>query len=297
MDDQQDKVIEKLDLLVKLVDDHTAELSKIKGEMSSIEEKFVTNNLPNVKKESVEDESTSDDESGFKSNEDAIVLRVDKLTDYNYIEWARSVVQELRRMKLKHYLHDSPTDLSNSSEIAKDEAIKKAILSAISSSSKAKIDLASCTSTKKLWLIIKHRFFDEFMNRKDFNINYITRKDALAISELKCHVNQFRQSVVELIAIELRFNENILINLFMNTLTKNLPKFRSMIKRYSQIGNLNFTEILDYAASQAHYFLQILHSKEPIELDQQKYDVIDHNTFTDKSKPQGQTSELNESEP
>lgn len=79
-------------------------------------------------------------------------------------------------------------------------------------------------------------------------------------------MNKFREAVVELIVIDMKFNQHILINLFLNTLSENLPVFHKMVKRHVEAHDLNFIESLDYAASQAYFYMMLKHSNEPTEL-------------------------------
>lgn len=179
------QVLSKLESLSDQMNSQNNELTRIKSDLSSMEEKFAAGNLEastNYENEIKREQSSWSDRSDSESI-DEISLSGVELIDYNYIEWSRSVTVQLRRMKLHHFLSNQPC-LSEPEAISKDKKVKDAILDLISVSAKAKINVHAYTFTKQLWTIIKLIFYDEYVRKTDVNLSYITRKNVRAISEV-----------------------------------------------------------------------------------------------------------------
>lgn len=265
--DQQ--VIEKLDTLKSLLDFHSNELAKINLKINQLQTgdlKLSKNELKAIKENSIDKSITK---PSLESTSGLNLSNIMQLKDYNYIEWSRSVVSELDRFDLSKFLFNQPI-LSNPSEIAKDKKVKESILSTISASSRSRISVynISYSLTKELWSACKHLFYDCFLDRQESNLKYITRKNVRAICEVKAHVNQFKESIIELIAIDMKFDSNILIDLFLNSFSEHLPIFQKMIKQNVDRHNLNFTESLNFASTQASYYLAFKDSNEPTNLEE-----------------------------
>ena len=241
------QAFDKLDSFNNLVNNQANKLNELKNRLDLIErEKSIEN-----------DWSTN---QSVKQHEISCLLDVDKLNKYNYLNWSQSVLSQLKKSNFDIFIKYKPK-LNNSEAIKLDEEIKKAILFSITFHAKETIDLYHYQYAKQLWILIKQLFYDDYVKRKMLNLNFITREDLKSLDEMKEHIAKFRTAALELDAINFKFNDKILIQLFLNTLIKQLASFHCTIKNSINETQISFKNFLDYAEAQAN-------CEEPINLDE-----------------------------
>lgn len=204
------------------------------------------------------DGQAKDDEVAvcFDPDDSKLVLNVvEKLSDYNYLKWSRSIHLQLESIKLHIFLRFTPK--KNERAIHYDQLVKESILATITPQAVARISLLSFPHTKQLWTIIRKLFYEDLLSRIEPNITYLTRTEVRTLDDVKMHVERFRIAAGELRAIDYVFSENVLIELFLNSLAKELALFRSMMRKHISELGLNYEHSLRHAETQSYFFVRI----------------------------------------
>lgn len=263
------QVLNKLSEIDNLLTNQMKEMENIKNRFDKFENKILKSCSETV--ESIDQANVNPElelPSIIVNPNGEFNLEVEQLNEYNYSTWSKSIEVKLKKYNLHIFLFNLPKD----NEVAKkcDQKVKDLILSTISLSYKSVINQNKYQFSKNLWDLIKRLFFDVYTERRDSNLNYITRSNVKKIHEVKNHITQFRTAANELKAIDLKFDENVLIELFLNTLANELTLFHSMIRQHVREFGFDYKKALNFAAAQSYYLLQIQHSGELIEIKDQQ---------------------------
>ena len=181
----------------------------------------------------------------------SLMLKVaEKLSDYNYTKWAKSIWSQLESAKLHIFLRHVPKQVERAINL--DRKIQESIRSTITPKAAARINLNSFQYTKNLWDNLREHFHENLLNRIESNITFLTRTDVETLGEVDSHVNRFRTAVLELAAVDYEIGENVLIELLLSSLPKEPLSFR--VNMRNQIRGLS----LDYERSLKHVSVQAL---------------------------------------
>lgn len=196
----------------------------------------------------------------FDPDNQRLVLEVtEKLSDFNYMKWSSSIESQLESVNLHHFLPNTPRPDQRAMQF--DDLVKESIMKTITQQAKAKISAYSFPHTKQLWVITRKLFYEDLLGRVEANIAYLTRTDIRTMDEVQEHVDQFRVAAAELRAVDHVLGENVLIELFLNSLTK-LKVFHSILRKQIRDLGLDYERSLKHAKEQCDYFIRMLDSRD-----------------------------------